>query len=388
MAYDGNGNFNRLYNWQDDAANGINIMADRMDNEMNGFAQGLSICFLRDGQTAMEADLDVGNNKLIRVATPVNDTDGVNKKWVEDNFLESAGNPSIEDPTPWLFFKETDQIDDLNQWRIGVNSTAFQIQPLQSDGSYNSNFGLFEITRNASGALNFSLKGQSETNVLVGGTAEGSPRLRFSRATVPSTHTNVISRALASVSGDEDWLMYGDTAWDRVQFLADSGGRFDFYCGTGNLDAAINSNGFYMFGGNGLATTGKGLFSATIDPDTLAVTNGVLVDHGGSNGYVANLDVGALDIRVGGSGTSETVASFNADKTSTFNGSTTVSGQVITTGNGTNAAPAFVVGSTGFNNGIFNDTGGRLAFGVAGAQAARVDPVGTSSPATNTMDSG
>ena len=164
MAYDGNGNFNRLYNWQQDAANGINIMADRMDNEMNGFADGLSICLTRDGQAAMEADLDVGNYKVIRVKAPTNDTDAVNKKWVADNYLARVGNPTIEDASPFLFFIETDQISDLNRWRIGVKSTAFAIEPLQSDGSTGNNFGGFFINRNASGVVDFEFDGPITAN--------------------------------------------------------------------------------------------------------------------------------------------------------------------------------------------------------------------------------
>jgi hypothetical protein len=57
MAFDGNGNFVRLHNWQQDAANGIDISAPEMDGEDNGFAAGLSLCVTRDGQGKMAADL-------------------------------------------------------------------------------------------------------------------------------------------------------------------------------------------------------------------------------------------------------------------------------------------------------------------------------------------
>lgn len=56
-AYNGSGTFNRLYNWTNDAANGINIRADRMDNEMNGFASGLSTALTKDGQTTATAQI-------------------------------------------------------------------------------------------------------------------------------------------------------------------------------------------------------------------------------------------------------------------------------------------------------------------------------------------
>jgi len=53
MAFSG-GTFSRLYSWASDQAAGIKIRADRMDNEMDGFATGLSTCLLKDGtQTAV-----------------------------------------------------------------------------------------------------------------------------------------------------------------------------------------------------------------------------------------------------------------------------------------------------------------------------------------------
>lgn len=57
MAFNGNGVFSRLYSWVNDAAGGIKIRADRMDNEMNGFATGLSTCITKDGQTTVTANL-------------------------------------------------------------------------------------------------------------------------------------------------------------------------------------------------------------------------------------------------------------------------------------------------------------------------------------------
>lgn len=57
MAFNGNGVFVRLYNWVNDAAANIKIRADRMDNEMDGFATGLSTCITKDGQTTITSNL-------------------------------------------------------------------------------------------------------------------------------------------------------------------------------------------------------------------------------------------------------------------------------------------------------------------------------------------
>lgn len=56
MAFDGNGTFDRLYNWSLDALNNIDITASRFDGEDNDFAAGLTLCVTRDGQGKMAAD--------------------------------------------------------------------------------------------------------------------------------------------------------------------------------------------------------------------------------------------------------------------------------------------------------------------------------------------
>lgn len=67
MPFNGSGIFLRLYNWVNDAQANINIRADRMDNEMNGMATGLSNCITKDGQTTVIADLPMASYKHINV---------------------------------------------------------------------------------------------------------------------------------------------------------------------------------------------------------------------------------------------------------------------------------------------------------------------------------
>ena len=107
MAFDGQGKFNRIHNWQNDAANDINIRADRMDEELDGIADALSITILRDGQAAMTANLDLGNQRIIRLSDPVQDTDAANKQWVDANYLTNGSGATISNPDPYLNFKET-----------------------------------------------------------------------------------------------------------------------------------------------------------------------------------------------------------------------------------------------------------------------------------------
>jgi hypothetical protein len=68
MAFNGSGIFNRLYNWVQDAANGIAITASRMDAETQGIADGLSNCITKDGQSAPSADIPFNNHQLLNVS--------------------------------------------------------------------------------------------------------------------------------------------------------------------------------------------------------------------------------------------------------------------------------------------------------------------------------
>lgn len=68
MAFDGNGTFNRIFNWGTDKLNGIFIRADRMDQEMDGMATGLSTCITKDGQTNPTANLPMNDKKHTGVA--------------------------------------------------------------------------------------------------------------------------------------------------------------------------------------------------------------------------------------------------------------------------------------------------------------------------------
>lgn len=68
MAFNGSGTFVRLYNWVQDAANNINIVPTRHDNEDDGFATALTDCITRDGQSPATANLPMGGFAHTNVA--------------------------------------------------------------------------------------------------------------------------------------------------------------------------------------------------------------------------------------------------------------------------------------------------------------------------------
>lgn len=83
MPYDSSGHFTRIHNWENDRINDIDIVTDHHDEEDDNFAEGLSMSFLRDGRTPMEADLDVGNFKVKNLANGSNGLDAVNKNQLD-----------------------------------------------------------------------------------------------------------------------------------------------------------------------------------------------------------------------------------------------------------------------------------------------------------------
>lgn len=83
MAFNGNGVFNRLYSFVNDALAGINILSSRMDNELNGIATGLSNAMTRDGQSPPTQNIPMGGFQLKGLATPTDAADAVRKDYVD-----------------------------------------------------------------------------------------------------------------------------------------------------------------------------------------------------------------------------------------------------------------------------------------------------------------
>jgi hypothetical protein len=64
MAFNGSGVFARLYNWVQDRDNSIKILAQKMDDETDGIATGLSTCITKDGQTTITANIPMATYKF------------------------------------------------------------------------------------------------------------------------------------------------------------------------------------------------------------------------------------------------------------------------------------------------------------------------------------
>jgi hypothetical protein len=90
MSFNGSGVFDRLYSWTNDALAGIKIRADRMDNEMNGMATGLSTCITKNGQTTITANLPMAGYRHTGVGAAAARTDYAQGAQVTDGVLNWA----------------------------------------------------------------------------------------------------------------------------------------------------------------------------------------------------------------------------------------------------------------------------------------------------------
>lgn len=84
--FDGNGTYVRYYNWTQDAANAIPILASRFDTEHNGFAAALSNCLTRDGQGKPSADISWNNYKLTNLADAAAAHDAVSQSYGDSRY--------------------------------------------------------------------------------------------------------------------------------------------------------------------------------------------------------------------------------------------------------------------------------------------------------------
>ena len=84
MPFDSEGIFSRLHNWEDDRVNDIDIVTDHMDEEDNNFADGLSQCFLKNGTSKMEGNLNCGNFKITNISEGTLPNDAVNRSQLDN----------------------------------------------------------------------------------------------------------------------------------------------------------------------------------------------------------------------------------------------------------------------------------------------------------------
>lgn len=109
MAFNGSGTFVRLFNWVADRGNGIKVRADRMDDEMDGFAAGISNCIARDGQTTVTADIPLNNKKITGLGDATGAAHAMNRQASDARFVRNpnslgANETAVDDADIWSFW--------------------------------------------------------------------------------------------------------------------------------------------------------------------------------------------------------------------------------------------------------------------------------------------
>jgi hypothetical protein len=83
VPFNGVGMFVRLRNWVADAAAGVKIRADYHDIEDDGFADGLSHCITRDGQTVVLQNIPMNSKRVTALSDPVDLQDAATKAYAD-----------------------------------------------------------------------------------------------------------------------------------------------------------------------------------------------------------------------------------------------------------------------------------------------------------------
>jgi len=149
MAFNGNGVFVRLYNWVNDRNNGINILATRMDNEMNGFATGLTDCVTRDGQSPATANLPMGGFIHTNVGTGTTRTNYATIAQVEDGVVNWSIAGGLVDAITVSFTPPITTLIDGQSVAVRASGTNLTPSPsLTVNG-----LGPFTITKQGGAAL-------------------------------------------------------------------------------------------------------------------------------------------------------------------------------------------------------------------------------------------
>ena len=190
MAFNGSGVFSRLYSWVTDKAAAVKITASRVDDEMDGFATGLSNCLCRDGQSVPSTHIPWNGKKITGLGDAAAATDALNRQSADDRYWTptplahgsiSSGteNFSITDgprhtitvagTQTWAITNKPAS-DDWYLWITATNMAAFTvtlptISWVVGDGTTTTTFANIGVTLASSGVNQILLWGSGSGTV-------------------------------------------------------------------------------------------------------------------------------------------------------------------------------------------------------------------------------
>ena len=326
MPYNGSGVFTRLYNFVQDAANGINIRADRMDGELSGIATGLSNAMTRDSQAPMTQNLKMGNKKIINLADPTIDQDAATKKWVDDNFIDvlSGG-----------LFQWGDALTSVIDFNVGVQSGWYHYTPASLNPPPGSGGALMVPRLGIDAASSrFSWIAFNAS----GGTGNNEPHVYVATTSGGSSDKGVWRELLTSASLATLATIDGIHTWTAEQIF------------NGTITLPLTSAGVLTAGGA-----------------AMGAANQLRLRFGGSGGGAGTLMITAQDAQwisikpdtreINSDGTINFLSVVNF--ASTISGTTTFSGPIVSTALTTGAILSDVIDVTSAGNASIrlNDAG-------------------------------
>jgi hypothetical protein len=157
-----------------DATNSVKIRADRHDDEDNNFADGLSHCITKDGQTAITQNIPFNSRRIVSLADPIDPQDAATKDYADtkmplDGSAPITGDVIVKNADPALTLDGTaghkdsiiGQKGDKNRWELVLGDAT-----AESGNNVGSDFDLIAYADDGATVTGTALFGSRSTALL------------------------------------------------------------------------------------------------------------------------------------------------------------------------------------------------------------------------------